>query len=119
MAGSELDGGSVMEMGIEQLPEGCDACPYGLCNPFDEQELVVRRWCYVPFETNDVGALCWESVDHPSGSVNHVVRYTRCFRREGRRMQLRLVVLHVTSLDVNIELSKYLCERCGKMPRTE
>ena len=81
VAGSELDGGSVMEMGIKRLPEGCDACPYGLCNPFDEQELVVRRWCYVPFETNDVGALCWESVDHPLESVNHRVRCIRCFCR--------------------------------------
>ena len=81
VAGSELDGGSVMEMGIKRLPEGCDACPYGLCNPFDEQELVIRRWCYVPFETNDIGTLCWESVDHPSESVNHRVRCIRCFRR--------------------------------------
>jgi hypothetical protein len=93
VAGSELNGGWVMEMGKERLPEGCDACPYGLCNPFDEQELVVRRWCYVPFETNDVGALCWESVDHPSESVNHRVRCIRCFRRYRRRVQLRLLVL--------------------------
>ena len=78
MAGGELDGGSVMGIGIERLPEGCDAYPYGLCNPFDEQELVVRRWCCVPFETNDVGALCWESVDHPSKSVNYRVRCIRC-----------------------------------------
>jgi hypothetical protein len=34
-------------------------------------------------------------------------------------MQLRLVVLYVTNLDVNVELAKYLCERCGKVPRTE
>jgi hypothetical protein len=74
VAGSELDGGSVME-------EWCDAYPYGLCNPFDEQELVIRRWCYVRFETNDVGALCWESVDHPSEPVNHRARCIRCFRR--------------------------------------
>ena len=83
------------------------------------QELVSRCWFYVPFETNDVDTLCWESVDHPSGSVNHGVRYKRCFRREGRRMQLRLVVLYVTNLDVNVELAKYLCERCGKVSGTE
>ncbi len=66
-----------------------------------EQELVGQRWCYVPFETNDVGALCWKSVeDHPSESVNRRVSYTRCFRREARRVPLRL------------------CERCGKVPRT-
>jgi hypothetical protein len=90
-----------LEMGVERLSEVATLA-HAVCVTLSiEQELNGQRWCYVPFEANDVDVLCWGSVEgHPSESVNHRVRYTRCFRRGARRVPLRL------------------CERCGKVPRT-
>ena len=90
-----------LEMGVERLSEVATLA-HAVCVTLSiGQELDGQRWCYVPFEANDVDVLCWGSVEgHPSESVNHRVRYTRCFRRGARRVPLRL------------------CERCGKVPRT-
>ena len=90
-----------LEMGIERLSEVATLA-HAVCVTLSiEQELDGQRWCYVPFEANDVDVLCWGSVEgHLSESVNHRVCYTRCFRRGARRVPLRL------------------CERCGKVPRT-
>ena len=74
-----------LEMGIERLPEVATLA-HAVCVTLSiEQELDGQRWCYVPFEANDVDALCWESVEgHPSESVNHRVRYTVAFaERQG------------------------------------
>ena len=90
-----------LEMGVERLSEVATLARAVCVTLSIEQELVGQRGSYVPFEVNDVGALCWESVeDHPSETVNRRVSYIRCFRREARRVPLRL------------------CERCGKVPRT-
>ena len=61
MAGSELDVGWAMgesEMEIERLPEVATLAHAVCVTHSIEQELVGQRWCYVPFETHDVGALC-------------------------------------------------------------